>query len=277
MRAQEYLNYPVLDIIFEGRNKTYGAYVLRTNYEQNMRKALIFGLLGIAFIAFSSMAYAKIKAYGKADVSERVVEVTLSDYKTPVKKTEPLAAKKATEAPKPLKDVTSFLPPVVKADPLVVETPPKPIAPTTEFGATTTQGSGATTIAATVGTSDDPKGTVEQSVEPPIIVEPDIVINVVEQQAEFPDGYKALYKWLSGNIKYPAVCRENGISGKVTVRFIVEKDGQVTQPEVLRSAHPSLDAEALRVVKQMPKWKPGKQRGHAVRSYFTLPIKFALE
>ena len=103
------------------------------------------------------------------------------------------------------------------------------------------------------------------------------MFQVVEQQAEFPDGQAALFKWLSQNIKYPAVARENNIQGKVILRFIVEKDGTVNGVTVLRGTNDLLDKEAVRVVKDMPKWKPGKQRGNAVRSYFTLPVVFKLE
>jgi periplasmic protein TonB len=114
---------------------------------------------------------------------------------------------------------------------------------------------------------------------PPISNEPrqDEVFQVVEQQAEFAGGQASLFNWLAANIKYPAVARENNIQGKVILRFIIEKNGSVTGVTVLRGTNNLLDAEAVRVVKSMPNWKAGKQRGNDVRSYFTLPVVFKLE
>lgn len=103
------------------------------------------------------------------------------------------------------------------------------------------------------------------------------LFEVAEQQAEFPGGQAAMFKWLAANIKYPAVARENSIEGKVILRCVVEKDGSLSKITVLRGTNELLDKEAVRVVKSMPKWKPGKQRGNDVRSYFTLPVVFKLE
>ena len=103
--------------------------------------------------------------------------------------------------------------------------------------------------------------------------ENDIFI-VVEKNPRFNGD---LNEWLSRHLKYPAMARENNIQGRVYVTFIVEKDGSITNVEILRSADPVLDAEALRVVKSMPKWEPGKQRNMAVRVKFTLPITFRLQ
>jgi len=92
----------------------------------------------------------------------------------------------------------------------------------------------------------------------------------------FPGGNEALMKWLSKNLKYPASAQENGIQGRVLVQFVVNKDGSIVEPKVLRSVDPALDKEALRVVSTMPKWQPGKQRGKTVRVRFTLPVTFRL-
>jgi protein TonB len=102
------------------------------------------------------------------------------------------------------------------------------------------------------------------------------VLQVVEIQAEFPNGQDGLNKWLEANIQYPEDAKENKIEGKVVVRFVVEKEGSVTSAEVLSGVHLSLDNEAKRVVMAMPKWKPAKSKGKSVRSYFTLPIVFKL-
>ena len=105
---------------------------------------------------------------------------------------------------------------------------------------------------------------------------PQDVFLVVEEQPEYPGGTDALLEYLRTNIKYPQDCRENHIQGRVLVTFIVETDGSITNANVVRGVDPSLDAEALRVILGMPYWKPGKQRGSAVRVQFTVPITFRL-
>lgn len=100
---------------------------------------------------------------------------------------------------------------------------------------------------------------------------------VVEEQPEFPGGNAAMMKFLSDNIRYPVIAQENGIQGRVICNFVVERDGSITDVQVVRGVDPSLDREAIRVIQQMPRWKPGKQRGSAVRVRFTLPVVFRLQ
>jgi protein TonB len=102
------------------------------------------------------------------------------------------------------------------------------------------------------------------------------IFTVVENEPEFPGGMEALYKYLAQNIKYPQLARDNNITGKVYVTFVVEKDGSIANPKVLRDIGGGCGAEAIRVVKSMPKWTPGKQRGKAVRVQFNLPVNFNL-
>lgn len=106
--------------------------------------------------------------------------------------------------------------------------------------------------------------------------EPDEVFVVVEDQPEFPGGTAALLEYLRKNIKYPSVCRENNIQGKVIVTFVVNKDGSIVDIEVVKSVNPLLDKEAIRVISQMPKWKPGAQRGKPVRVKYSVPVNFRL-
>lgn len=100
---------------------------------------------------------------------------------------------------------------------------------------------------------------------------------VVEEQPEFPGGQAAMMKFLSDNIRYPVIAQENAIQGRVICNFVVERDGSITDVQVVRGVDPSLDREALRVIQQMPRWKPGKQRGAPVRVRFTLPVVFRLQ
>lgn len=103
--------------------------------------------------------------------------------------------------------------------------------------------------------------------------EADIFV-VVEDMPQFPGGN--VQKWIGKNVKYPILAQENGIQGKVFIQFVIEKDGSITDVKVVRGVDASLDKEAIRVVKAMPKWKPGKQRGKPVRVSYTLPINFQL-
>ena len=102
------------------------------------------------------------------------------------------------------------------------------------------------------------------------------IFMVVEDSPEFPGGINALLEYLRKNIKYPAICRESNIQGRVIVSFIVNKDGAIVDPEVVKGVHPSLDKEALRVISTMPNWKPGAQRGKPVRVKYSVPVNFRL-
>ncbi len=108
-------------------------------------------------------------------------------------------------------------------------------------------------------------------------VEEEQIFQVVEEMPEFPGGMAECLKFLAKNIKYPTIAQENGVQGRVIVQFVVNSDGTIVDPVVMRSVDPYLDKEALRVIKMMPKWKPGKQRGKAVRVKYTVPVTFKLQ
>ncbi len=132
-----------------------------------------------------------------------------------------------------------------------------------------------------INTEDDKEAEVviAAPVEAPVEEEEEeVVFVVVESMPEFPGGTQALFKYLSENVKYPVIAQENGIQGRVICQFVVNKDGSIVDVEVVRSGgDPSLDKEAVRVIKSMPKWKPGKQRGKAVRVKYTVPVNFKLQ
>ena len=101
---------------------------------------------------------------------------------------------------------------------------------------------------------------------------------VVESMPEFPGGQQQLFKYISENVKYPVIAQENGIQGRVVCQFVVNKDGSIVDVVVVRtSGDASLDKEAIRVIKSMPKWTPGKQRGKPVRVKYTVPVNFRLQ
>ncbi|MDR2816509.1 MAG: energy transducer TonB [Proteiniphilum sp.] len=134
-----------------------------------------------------------------------------------------------------------------------------------------------------VKTEDDQSQRQTQTYIPPPPPKPkpeevtEEIFVVVEEQPEFPGGNSAMMKFLSDNIRYPVIAQENGIQGRVICNFVVERDGSITDVQVVRGVDPSLDREAIRVIQQMPRWKPGKQRGSAVRVRFTLPVVFRLQ
>ncbi|WP_443914557.1 energy transducer TonB [Phocaeicola plebeius] len=103
------------------------------------------------------------------------------------------------------------------------------------------------------------------------------IFQVVEEMPEFPGGMAECLKFIGKNIKYPTIAQENGVQGRVIIQFVVNQDGSIVDPVVMRSVDPYLDKEALRVIKMMPKWKPGKQRGKAVRVKYTVPVTFKLQ
>lgn len=105
----------------------------------------------------------------------------------------------------------------------------------------------------------------------------DKVFDAVEQYPSFPGGEGAMFSYISNNLRYPQKAAENGVQGRVVVKFIVEKDGSISNVEVNRSVDPDLDNEAMRVIKNMPKWNPAKQNGTEVRAYYYVPVAFRLK
>ena len=139
-----------------------------------------------------------------------------------------------------------------------------------------------TEVTDNVSTVSEDMNAVHEIVWIPPVVETETVVEdvihvSVEIMPEFPGGTAALMKYLSGNIKYPTISQETGSQGKVIVQFVVDKDGTITNPEVVRGVDPYLDKEAVRVISSMPKWKPGVQNGKKVRVKYTVPVVFRLQ
>ncbi|WP_459188802.1 energy transducer TonB [Parabacteroides sp. APC149_11_2_Y6] len=133
-----------------------------------------------------------------------------------------------------------------------------------------------------LSSEDDQAAAQAQTYTPPAVVEEEEessqqIFTVVETMPEFPGGQGALLQYLAKSIKYPVIAQENGIQGRVTCTFVVNKDGSIVDAEVIRGVDPSLDKEALRVINTMPKWSPGKQRGKPVRVKYTVPVTFRLQ
>ena len=160
-------------------------------------------------------------------------------------------------------------------------TPPPPPPPVQEVEVLNVVEDDVETESIEINTEDDKdvEVVIAAPVEAPVEEEEEeVVFVVVETMPEFPGGQQALFKYLSENVKYPVIAQENGIQGRVICQFVVNNDGSIVEVEVVRSGgDASLDKEAVRVIKSMPKWKPGKQRGKAVRVKYTVPVNFRLQ
>jgi len=272
MNTQDILKAPLDDIIFEGRNKEYGAYFLRQIYEKHLTKAfLIAASLGILTFAGFKIAESPLLKKTEKPVA---IEVQLEEP-PPLDPNEPPPPPPPPpiEPPPPPVATVKFVPPVIKKDEEVKEEAPPPKTEELKEAviANKTQ----------EGVKNVPDPVREEAPPPPVVEppkpEPPKIFTVVEQQPEFPDGQAALLKYLAENIKYPAMARENNIQGRSVLQFVVNEGGDITDIQVVRKIGGGCDEEAVRVVKSMPKWKPGKQGGRPVKVRFTLPVSFKLE
>ena len=266
-----------VDLVFDGKNQSYGAYQLRKDTGKRNLKALITMFLIFAAIAAIVIAKVSIDNYiaSRNAAIETDVELQSLAEKKEAKverKEEPQIEKIEVEK---VKSSVAFTTPEIKKDEEVQED--QEMKSQDELAATNTA-----IGAFTVEGNDEEAGEVLKAKE--VIAEPEPpkveetkVFDVVEEMPQFPGGQAALLEYLAKNIKYPVVAEENGVQGRVIVTFVVERDGSITDVRVVKSVDPSLDKEAARVVKSMPKWQPGKQNGSAVRVKYTVPVQFRLQ
>ena len=266
-----------VELVFDGRNKEYGAYVLRKETGmRNIKSMLLVFAVIIAIMAGVAAKVAIENAFPKKVAIETDVELTKLAEKKEVKveKKAPVKVEEQKVVEK-VKSSVKFTPPVIKKDDEVK--PEEELKSQEDLNKTNTAiGSFG------VKGNDETGGEVLKAKE--VIAQPEPpkeeetkVFDVVEVMPTFPGGQQALFEWLSKNIKYPVVAEENGVQGRVIVTFVVERNGSITDVQVAKSVDPSLDKEAVRVVKAMPHWIPGKQNGSAVRVKFTVPVTFRLQ
>ena len=264
------------DLVFEGKNQAYGAYQLRRNTGKRNLQSMItmFAIFAaIAAIVIAKVSFDNYMASRNAAIETDVELQNLAEKKEikQEKKDEPEVEKIEVER---VKSSVAFTVPEIKKDNEVKEDQEMKsqddLAETnTAIGAFTVEGNDETA---------EVKHVEEKIAEPePVKEEETKVFDVVEQMPSVPGGQGELMAFLSKNIKYPVVAEENGVQGRVVVTFVVEKDGSITDVRVVKSVDPSLDKEAQRVVKSMPKWIPGKQNGSAVRVKYTVPVTFRLQ
>ncbi len=273
------------DLVFEGKNKDFGAYVLRTESPKRHNKAVLYTLLGailLVGIIIGTVTVNNILAE-RALRDQAEQEEVIVDMNTEEPEDEPEQEK--LEQPKPevlpeevLNTVKVTELAIVQDDQVKKE---DEIKTQDELKETETA----------FGQKDNDKGTedrnvtrtlkeevvVEKKVEPEKKAEPEQIFKSVEQPPTFPGGEAALMKYLSSHIQYPTMAQENNVQGRVVVQFVVEKDGHVGEVKVVRSVDKDLDREAVRVCKSLPKFTPGRQNGQAVRVWYTLPVNFKLQ
>lgn len=271
-----------VEMVFAGKNKEYGAYQLRKGTSGRNIKALLILVIAAALVG-GFLAW-KVIEQKQAEEQQAYMEAMelaklQQQAKKEEKKKEPVKPKIEPKKEIPVaRETQKFTAPVIKKDELVKEeNQVKQMDKLDEKVAVGTENK--------EGTKDRLAEAVRSDIAvaappPPPAPKPEVsnkVFEVVEEMPHFPGGAAALQAFLSSNTKYPVVAQENGVQGRVTVSFVVERDGSITDVKVVRSVDPSLDREASRVVRSMPRWSPGKQNGSTVRVKYTVPVVFRLQ
>ena len=268
------------DMMFENRNKEYGAYVLRRQTGRRNVISMIAVLLLFAAVMVFMIAKNAYEAYQKEHaVMDQVTELSaLTQQKkkeAKVERKEIPVKQEQQQVVEKVKSSVKFTAPVIKKD--------DEVKPEDELKSQDEIMNSKVAVGALNVVGNDENGEVLKAKEV-IATEPvkpkeeeNKVFDVVEQMPSYPGGMGALMQYLSSNIKYPVIAEENGIQGRVICTFVVERDGSITDVKIAKSVDPSLDKEAMRVVSKMPKWIPGKQNGSAVRVKYTLPVTFRLQ
>lgn len=248
------------DIVFENRNKEYGGYALRRDYDRRVIFALVITLIaiGISVTAPMLISFLSRANFGK---EVKVTEGITLEEPPPIDKTAPPPP--PVIPPPPVQQTIKFTPPKVVKDEEVEEPPP-------------TQEE-VKDVQVSIVTQEGDKNLIDLPPDP--VSDPDAgkVFTIVEEMPSFPGGEAKLMEYLQTKIKYPGIARENGISGRVYVTFVVDKDGKIKEAKLLRGIGGGCDEEALRVVKSMPDWKPGRQNGRNVSVQYNLPVNFNLK
>ncbi len=257
-----------LDLVFENRNKEYGAYELRINNGRNTARAMGITFFGVAVLCVASLVFNHPQA---------IVHVTPVDVTSPVlpievqkvKKIEPpVVAKLKSQPPAPKITTTKFVPMVVTIDNKVTEQPPVIDKLEGAIGTETKKGTDPGTSVIPEKKTGDGPGTAP---------EPDNTVHnagTLDVMPEPVGGEKAWANFLNKNLRFPGEAQDQGVSGKVFLSFIIEKDGHLSNITVDRKAGYGFDEEALRVLRLAKAWKPGMQNGQPVRVKYTIPINF---
>jgi protein TonB len=263
------------DMIFEGKNKNYGAYYLRQSSSKRHIVAFLIVLLGVGVISAVPSIIEAVKRnapnLGGVDDAFELSNIANVEEQVPE---ENIIKQETAPPPPPLKATIQFTAPVITEDEKVTDEDAMKSQDelnenkNIQVSIATVEGSN-DKDAVDIADLRDHKVIVQETEEKPFVS--------VEQMPTYPGGMTELMKFISNNLKYPTIAQENNIQGRVIVRFVVKKDGSIGDIQVQRGLDASCDKEARRVVEIMPKWIPGMQNGRAVPVYFTLPILFKLQ
>jgi periplasmic protein TonB len=258
--VKEKINAPAFDdIVFEDRNKEYGAYRLRKRYNRNVTIALFIGILILATAVITPYLNAKASE-NKSKRAERQVQIKMEKLDQPNEQAPP-----PPPPPPPPTDVVQqqkYVPPVV-----VDSIKPEDVKQLMTADQAQTEVKNTEVVEAVQQVKEEVQ---EAEAEPEPFV-------VVEEMPSFPGGDVALLKYIGDHTQYPEVAKENNIQGRVIIRFCVTSKGGVSQVSVLKGVDPELDKEAIRVVNTLPTFKPGKQGGKPVPVWYMVPITFTLK
>ena len=270
-----------VDLVFAGKNQGYGAYKLRKGTSGRNIKALVILIIAAALVG-GFLAWKVIEQKNAEQQQAYMEAMQLAQLQQEAKKQEKKKQEQVKPKVEPKKEIPvaretqKFVAPVIKKDELVKETNQMKqmdqLDAKIAVGTETHEGAQDRTIEAVrndIAVATPPPAPKEEVTQK--------VFDVVEVMPSFPGGQGALIQYLNSHVKYPVVAQENGIQGRVTISFVVERDGSITDVKVARSVDPSLDKEAARVVSSMPRWTPGKQNGSAVRVKFNVPVVFKLQ
>jgi len=269
------------DIVFEGKNKDFGAYKLRESSVSRHTKAIVWVLISVAIILILlilsvSGVFAKPEEeqivtsteqeIATFDAEEEIEEEEEEIFQLPEEPEEIIAPEEVANS----QQVTDLL--IVQDEEIEEDKQVKNQEDIRENEAQLG------TVDITEGVNDLNKIEVkEQVIAEPVVDDEPLSIALVEQKPSFPGGEAAMYTWLGNNIVYPPAASEEGAQGRVVVEFVVGKDGSITNVRVVRPRHPALDREAVRVVSAMPTWVPGRNNGQPVKVTYTLPVTFKLQ
>jgi len=273
------------DLVFEGKNKDFGAYVIRTESTKRHNLAVLWTVLGAIVLGALVFGLVGLNNYleeqrrlaGEQDQSEVLIDMS-QDAEEPEPEQQRVEPEKPILKEEVLQSVKVTELAIVKDEEVRKE---DEIKTQDELKETETA----------FGQKDNKEGTEDRNVtktlKDEVVVEtkpvqtekhePEKIFTSVEQMPQFPGGEAALMKFLSSHINYPPMAAENNVQGRVVVQFVVEKDGKVGEVKVARSVDKDLDREAVRVVKSLPKFTPGRQNGQPVRVWYTLPVTFKLQ
>lgn len=257
------------NLVFEGRNKDYGAYQLRRDEGKYLLRALIIVVGIFLSLIFLPLIVLKWQGY----VAERNADDAIANFsklKEPeLKKNHELKVVDVAQKVnvKKVKNAIKFVPEISPDEKVESQL----ILGTDETG-TTESGQVAVAVPDSTLMTDADVPTDD----PGISTKYSSPVEVVEQMPLFPGGLKALMEWLTKNLKYPPLCMRDNIQGRVEVSFYVDKNGNIKEPQVTKKVHPLLDREALLTVKRMPKWQPGKVKGKVSIVRVTIPVEFCL-